>query len=69
MQTILPASIFGGSNVVTAGAQAVAGFDQVVCNFTPVFVCNPFETRGMTYRGGNPGLWSMPAMNPRANAG
>ena len=49
MQTILPASIFGGSNVVTAGAQAVAGFDQVVCNFTPIFVCNPFETQGMSY--------------------
>ena len=49
MQTILPASVFGGSNVVTAGAQAVAGFDQVVCNFTPIFVCNPFETQGMSY--------------------
>ena len=49
MRTILPASIFGGSNVLTAGAQAVAGFDQVVCNFTPIFVCNPFETRGMSY--------------------
>jgi Putative Flp pilus-assembly TadE/G-like len=49
MQTILPASIFGGSNVVTAGAQAVAGFDQVVCNFTPIFICNPFETQGMSY--------------------
>ena len=50
LRTILPASIFGGSNVLTAGAQAVAGFDQVVCDFTPIFVCNPFETRGMTYR-------------------
>ena len=49
MQTILPASIFGGSNVVTAGAQAVAGFDQVVCSFTPIYVCNPFETPGMSY--------------------
>ena len=50
MHTILPASIFGGSNVVTAGAQAVAGFDQVVCDFTPIFICNPFETRGMSYQ-------------------
>src|SRR4029077_17690011 len=50
LRTILPASIFGGSNVLTAGAQAVAGFDQVVCDFTPIFVCNPFETEGMTYR-------------------
>jgi Putative Flp pilus-assembly TadE/G-like len=48
--TILPASLFGGSNVLTVGAQAVAGFDQVVCDFTPIFICNPFETPGMTYR-------------------
>src|SRR5262249_22844071 len=47
MQTILPASIFGGSNVLTAGAQAVAGFDQVVCSFTPIYICNPFEKPGM----------------------
>jgi hypothetical protein len=49
MQTILPASIFGGSNILTAGAQAVAGFDQVVCNYTPIYVCNPFEGQGMSY--------------------
>jgi hypothetical protein len=50
LPTILPASFFGGSNVLAVGAQAVAGFDQVVCDFTPVFICNPFETPGMTYR-------------------
>src|SRR5262249_29718612 len=50
LPTILPASLFGGSNVLTVGAQAVAGFDQVVCDFTPIFVCNPFETLGMTYQ-------------------
>jgi Putative Flp pilus-assembly TadE/G-like len=50
LRTILPASFFGGSNVLTVGAQAVAGFDQVVCDFTPMFICNPFETGGMTYR-------------------
>jgi hypothetical protein len=49
LRTILPASFFGGSNVLTVGAQAVAGFDQVVCDFTPIFICNPFETGGMTY--------------------
>jgi hypothetical protein len=49
LPTILPASFFGGSNVLAAGAQAVAGFDQVVCDFTPIFICNPFETQGMTY--------------------
>ena len=49
LTTILPATLFGGSNVVTTGASAVAGFDQVVCQFTPLFVCNPYETDGMTY--------------------
>jgi hypothetical protein len=49
LPTILPTSFFGGSNVLEVGAQAVAGFDQVVCDFTPMFVCNPFETQGMTY--------------------
>jgi Putative Flp pilus-assembly TadE/G-like len=50
LPTILPASIFGGSNLLSVGALAVAGFDQVVCDFTPVFICNPFETPGMTYQ-------------------
>jgi Flp pilus assembly protein TadG len=50
LPTILPASFFGGSNVLAVGAQAVAGFDQVVCDFTPVFICNPFEAPGMSYR-------------------
>jgi Putative Flp pilus-assembly TadE/G-like len=47
--TILPAGLFGGSNAVTTGASAVAGFDQVVCQFPPLFVCNPYESDGMTY--------------------
>jgi Putative Flp pilus-assembly TadE/G-like len=50
LPTILPASFFGGSNLLTVGAQAVAGFDQVVCDFTPIFICSPFETGGMSYR-------------------
>jgi Flp pilus assembly protein TadG len=49
LPTVLPASIFGGNNTISAGAQAVAGFDQVLCNSTPLFVCNPFETRNLTY--------------------
>jgi len=64
LPTILPASFFGGSNVLTVGAQAVAGFDQVVCDFTPVFICNPFETGGMTYRQATEALVS--ASNDRA---
>jgi hypothetical protein len=50
LPTILPAALFGGAKVLTVGAQAVAGFDQVVCDFTPVFICNPFEMPGMSYR-------------------
>jgi Flp pilus assembly protein TadG len=49
LTTILPAALFGGSNAITTGASAVAGFDQVVCQFMPLFVCNPYETDGMTY--------------------
>ena len=49
LTAILPAALFGGSNVITTGASAVAGFDQVVCQFPPLFVCNPYETDGMTY--------------------
>jgi Putative Flp pilus-assembly TadE/G-like len=64
LRTILPASIFGGSNVSTVGAQAVAGFDQVVCDFTPIFICNPFETGGMSYRQATEALVS--ASNDRA---
>ncbi len=49
LNTILPASFFGGANVVSAGAAAVAGFDQVVCETTPIYVCNPYEVAGMSY--------------------
>jgi Flp pilus assembly protein TadG len=47
--SILPASFFGGANTLSTAGQAVAGFDQVECNITPLFMCNPFETQGMTY--------------------
>jgi Flp pilus assembly protein TadG len=49
LNTILPATFFGGTNSVTAGAEATAGFpNEVVCNFPPVFICNPYETSGMS---------------------
>ena len=49
--TILPASFLSGFvlNTVTAAARATAGMDQVVCDFTPMFICNPYSTAGMTY--------------------
>src|SRR5262249_398040 len=49
LPTILPATFFGGTNTITTSAFAVAGFDQVVCEGTPIYVCNPYETPGMTY--------------------
>jgi Flp pilus assembly protein TadG len=48
LPTILPALI-GGTKPLTIGASAVAGFDQVVCQITPLFVCNPYEVAGMGY--------------------
>jgi hypothetical protein len=49
LTTILPTAFFGGANMFTTAASAVAGFDQVVCGVTPIYVCNPYETAGMTY--------------------
>src|SRR5262249_9417152 len=46
---LLPAALLGGANPVTTAASAVAGFDQVVCGVTPLYVCNPYETPSMTY--------------------
>ncbi|MEJ1160087.1 TadE/TadG family type IV pilus assembly protein [Prosthecomicrobium sp. N25] len=43
LTTILPASI----RTVPSTATAVAGFDQAVCSFTPMFICNPFEGSGV----------------------
>src|SRR6516162_6980772 len=49
LPTILPAAFFGGANTITTSASAVAGFDQVVCGVTPLYVCNPYETLAMSY--------------------
>ena len=48
METIFPVSLAGRRNIAV-GAQAVAGYDQIVCDVSPLYVCNPFETPGMTY--------------------
>jgi Flp pilus assembly protein TadG len=49
MLTLFPVSLLSGRSTMTIGAEAVAGYDQVVCNATPLYVCNPFEAPGMTY--------------------
>jgi Flp pilus assembly protein TadG len=45
--TIFPVSFFGGSTF-PANATAVAGFNKNVCEFTPMYVCNPYEAVGNT---------------------
>src|ERR1700733_4041748 len=49
MQMIFPVSLAAAGKTITVGAQSVAGYDQIVCNLTPLYVCNPFEVPGMTY--------------------
>ena len=49
--TIFPVRYFQsrGSNSFSTGAQAIAGFtSEIVCDIPPVFICNPYETAGMT---------------------
>lgn len=47
--TVFPAALFGAQeNRVRTGAVAVAGQDQAVCDFTPVYICNPFEGSGIS---------------------
>jgi hypothetical protein len=44
MLAIFPASFIGGPNTISSSATAVAGFaGVVVCEMTPLFMCNPFE--------------------------
>lgn len=43
-RTIFPISFLGGSNdIIGVTAQAVAGFGSGVCDFTPMFICNPYD--------------------------
>ncbi|ESX46738.1 pilus assembly protein TadG-related protein [Mesorhizobium sp. C416B] len=48
---IFPASFLTGnsaSNSFNVGAVAVAGFKSSVCDYTPVFMCNPYEDTSLT---------------------
>ena len=49
MLTIFPLSLLSGRRIISVSAQAVAGYDQVLCDATPLYVCNPFEMPGMSY--------------------
>lgn len=47
--TVFPVTFLGGaSNTAQSSASAVAGFDAAVCDFTPMFMCNPYEPDGNT---------------------
>lgn len=49
--SIFPVSFIesGAADNISAGAVAVAGMDEVACKYTPMFICNPWETSGLTY--------------------
>lgn len=49
MPMIFPLALTPGRRNISVSAQAVAGYDQIVCNVAPLYVCNPFEAPGMTY--------------------
>jgi hypothetical protein len=49
--TIFPVGFFkkGAADGFSTGAAAIAGFTaQTVCDLPPVFICNPYETAGMS---------------------
>ena len=43
LTAIFPASFLGAGDSVTLSSTAVAGFGQSVCDFTPLYICNPYE--------------------------
>jgi Flp pilus assembly protein TadG len=47
--TVFPVTFLGGaSNTAQSSTSAVAGFDAAVCDFTPMFICNPYEATSNT---------------------
>lgn len=42
--TIFPASFVGANNNMSLQTQAVAGFTNALCAFTPMFICNPYTS-------------------------
>lgn len=50
-RSLFPASFLTGNaadNSFNVGAKAVAGFRSSVCDYTPVFICNPYENTSIT---------------------
>jgi len=46
LTTFFPAALIGGSNSTTTNATGVAGFNAAVCQFTPMYICDPYEGTG-----------------------
>ncbi|GLQ76958.1 hypothetical protein GCM10007881_04740 [Mesorhizobium huakuii] len=44
--TIFPASLVGSTDRMDIRPQAVAGFTNALCQFTPMFICNPYTSLG-----------------------
>lgn len=44
--TIFPASFIGSKDTIDIQPQAVAGFTNALCQFTPMFICNPYTSLG-----------------------
>jgi len=42
--TIFPASLVGSTDRMDIRPQAVAGFTNALCQFTPMFICNPYAS-------------------------
>lgn len=43
------AGLIGGDGSAATSAHAIAGFNQAICTFTPLFMCNPYEQPGGEY--------------------
>jgi Flp pilus assembly protein TadG len=43
---IFPANFLGGNNGFNVQTQSVAGFTNALCQFTPMFICNPYTSIG-----------------------
>lgn len=49
--TVMPIGFFkaGGTSSFSTGGRAIAGFkNRAICGLSPMFVCNPYETSGMS---------------------
>ncbi|TPI35047.1 hypothetical protein FJW08_00630 [Mesorhizobium sp. B3-2-1] len=44
--TIFPASFVGSNDTMNLQTQSVAGFNNALCQFTPMFICNPYASIG-----------------------